>query len=62
MRYSEGADSWDVGPTGRCPESHPVVVPQVMYEVMWDVSILLSLCLAWNGENDVGFESGGWIE
>lgn len=39
MHYSEGADAWDVGPTGKCPESHPVVVPQVMYEVMWDVSI-----------------------
>jgi hypothetical protein len=32
------AESNDVGPTGKCPESHPVVVPQVMFEVMWDVS------------------------
>lgn len=23
---------------GHCPESHPVKIPQVMYEVMWDVS------------------------
>ena len=23
---------------GTCPESHPVKVPQVMYEVQWDVS------------------------
>jgi hypothetical protein len=29
----------DVGPTGKCPESHPVVIPQVMYEVRWDVSL-----------------------
>jgi hypothetical protein len=30
----------DVGPTGSCPASHPVVIPQVMYEVMWDVSVI----------------------
>ena len=28
-----------VGASGTCPESHPVKIPQVMYEVMWDVSI-----------------------
>jgi hypothetical protein len=22
---------------GSCPSSHPVKVPQVMYEIMWDV-------------------------
>ena len=24
--------------TGTCPDTHPVRLPQVMYEVMWDVS------------------------
>jgi hypothetical protein len=38
MRYSTNADRFDVGPTGSCPDTHKVVVPQVMYEVMWDVS------------------------
>jgi hypothetical protein len=33
-----GSGDIDVGPTGSCPASHPVVIPQVMYEVMWDVS------------------------
>ncbi|EAT76517.2 hypothetical protein SNOG_16145 [Parastagonospora nodorum SN15] len=42
MAYSAGVVGNDVGPTGKCPASHPVVVPQVMYEVMWDVS--LSVC------------------
>jgi len=27
---------------GTCPASHPVKVPQVMYEVVWDVSVYLS--------------------
>jgi len=27
--------------TGECPASHPVRLPQLMYEVMWDVSRLL---------------------
>jgi len=26
--------------TGTCPTSHPVRLPQLMYEVMWDVSVL----------------------
>jgi hypothetical protein len=29
-----------VGAYGTCPASHPVKIPQVMYEVMWDVSII----------------------
>jgi hypothetical protein len=37
VAYAAGAGDNDVGPTGRCPSSHPVVIPQVMYEVMWDV-------------------------
>lgn len=36
LAYAEGAQANDVGPTGRCPASHPVVIPQVMYEVVWD--------------------------
>jgi hypothetical protein len=43
MAYSVLKGGNDVGPTGKCPESHPVVVPQVMYEVMWDVSIIARL-------------------
>jgi hypothetical protein len=39
VAYATGAGSTDVGPTGSCPASHPVVIPQVMYEVMWDVSV-----------------------
>jgi hypothetical protein len=30
--------------TGGCPASHPVRLPQVMYEVMWDVSGFVSSC------------------
>jgi hypothetical protein len=37
VAYAAGAGDNDVGPTGKCPSSHPVVIPQVMYEVMWDV-------------------------
>jgi hypothetical protein len=36
VAYAHGVMDNDVGPTGKCPESHPVVIPQVMYEVMWD--------------------------
>ncbi len=39
ISYGIGSKANDVGPTGECPASHPVVLPQVMYEVMWDVSI-----------------------
>ena len=40
VAYAVGAGATDVGPTGTCPSTHPVVIPQVMYEVMWDVSIM----------------------
>jgi len=36
VTYATGSQANDVGPTGKCPSSHPVVIPQVMYEVMWD--------------------------
>ncbi|KAF2689108.1 hypothetical protein K458DRAFT_439541 [Lentithecium fluviatile CBS 122367] len=39
LAYAQGSKANDVGPTGSCPASHPVVVPQVMYEVMWDTRI-----------------------
>ncbi|KAH9875872.1 hypothetical protein IAQ61_003337 [Plenodomus lingam] len=39
LAYAVGAGANDAGPTGRCPDSHPVVVPQVMYEVMWDTRV-----------------------
>jgi hypothetical protein len=47
IAYARGAGATDVGPTGVCPTSHPVTIPQVMYEVVWDVSksSLASLCL-----------------
>jgi hypothetical protein len=32
-------DGVNVGSNGNCPASHPVSIPQVMYEVMWDVSL-----------------------
>ncbi|KAK0650748.1 hypothetical protein QBC41DRAFT_389973 [Cercophora samala] len=35
VAYAKGAGAYDVGPTGKCPETHPVVIPQVMYEVRW---------------------------
>lgn len=41
LAYAVGAKANDVGPTGKCPASHPVVIPQVMYEVMWDVGDLI---------------------
>jgi hypothetical protein len=28
-----------LGAGGNCPDTHPVQIPQVMYEVMWDVSL-----------------------
>jgi hypothetical protein len=40
VTYATGSKPNDVGPTGSCPASHPVVIPQVMYEVMWDVSFI----------------------
>jgi hypothetical protein len=43
LAYAIGSASNDVGPTGSCPASHPVVIPQVMYEVMWDVSFSFPL-------------------
>ena len=39
VKFATGAGPTDSGPTGKCPESHPVGLPQVMYEVMWDVCI-----------------------
>lgn len=36
LAYATGAGANDVGPTGTCPETHPVVIPQVMYEVIWN--------------------------
>jgi len=39
VAYGTGSATNDVGPTGTCPSTHPVVIPQVMYEVMWDVSV-----------------------
>ena len=42
VTYADGSRAADVGPTGNCPATHPVVIPQVMYEVIWDVSTLLS--------------------
>jgi len=35
VAYARGG-SFDAN-TGSCPESHPVKLPQLMYEVMWDV-------------------------
>jgi hypothetical protein len=43
LAYAAGSGPYDAGPTGTCPASHPVVIPQVMYEVMWDVSLILYL-------------------
>lgn len=39
IAFSINATSFDVGPTGSCPRSHPVVIPQVMYEVMWQTQL-----------------------
>ncbi|KAN0122002.1 protein of unknown function (DUF1996) domain containing protein [Hyaloscypha variabilis] len=36
VAYGVDSATNDVGPTGTCPTTHPVVIPQVMYEVMWD--------------------------
>ena len=35
---STGFGPSSAGGNGHCPASHPVILPQVMYEVMWDVS------------------------
>ncbi|KAI1818156.1 hypothetical protein GGS20DRAFT_574457 [Poronia punctata] len=40
VAYPEGSYSdYAVGAYGTCPESHPVKIPQVMYEVMWDTRV-----------------------
>ncbi|KXX79512.1 hypothetical protein MMYC01_205215 [Madurella mycetomatis] len=39
VAYATGAGPNDVGPTGTCPASHPVVIPQVMYEVRWQTQL-----------------------
>ncbi|KAI2603053.1 uncharacterized protein GGS25DRAFT_528035 [Hypoxylon fragiforme] len=36
---SSGAPGTGVGASGVCPQSHPVKIPQVMLEVMWDTRI-----------------------
>ncbi|KAI0000588.1 hypothetical protein F4779DRAFT_147410 [Xylariaceae sp. FL0662B] len=36
VAYPSGSPATYVGASGTCPESHPVKIPQVMYEVMWD--------------------------
>jgi hypothetical protein len=36
-----GPKDIDVGPSSSCPASHPVVIPQVMLEIIWDVSFVL---------------------
>jgi hypothetical protein len=33
----------NVGSNGNCPATHPVKIPQLMFEVMWDVSAISSL-------------------
>ncbi|KAI1841609.1 hypothetical protein JX266_012162 [Neoarthrinium moseri] len=33
---SSGSSETAVGASGNCPASHPVKIPQVMFEVMWD--------------------------
>jgi hypothetical protein len=43
VAYATSSAANDVGPTGSCPASHPVVIPQVMYEVMWDVGFYFPL-------------------
>jgi hypothetical protein len=45
VAYGIGSKTNDVGPTGDCPSTHPVILPQVMYEVMWDVSIHFIICI-----------------
>lgn len=43
---------------GACPATHPVRIPQVMYEVVWDVSKDVSrMFLTWKGQS-----WGLWIE
>ncbi|KAI2467940.1 hypothetical protein F4781DRAFT_289774 [Annulohypoxylon bovei var. microspora] len=36
VAYPEGSSDTDVGAAGSCPATHPVKIPQVMLEVMWD--------------------------
>jgi hypothetical protein len=43
--------------TGPCPDSHPVRLPQVMYEVMWDTAIFKDLWPT-NGENPLVYSFG----
>jgi hypothetical protein len=55
VAYATGSKANDVGPTGTCPASHPVVIPQVMYEVMWDVSMTIYSWLAFVLRGPAGF-------
>lgn len=41
VAYPEGSSENDVGAAGNCPATHPVKIPQVMLEVMWDVSDMI---------------------
>jgi len=43
VAYPTSSGNYDVGATGTCPASHPVKIPQLMLEVMWDVSVILLL-------------------
>lgn len=43
--------------TGPCPDSHPIRLPQVMYEVMWDTAIFKDLWPT-NGENPLVYSFG----
>lgn len=43
--------------TGPCPDSHPIRLPQVMYEVMWDTAIFKDIWPT-NGENPLVYSFG----
>lgn len=47
VTYAAGAGANDVGPTGKCPNSHPVQIPQLMYEVRWQTQEFTEL---WKSE------------
>lgn len=38
VAYSQGGFGGGANGGGACPSSHPVKLPQLMFEIMWDVS------------------------
>ncbi|KAI1120073.1 hypothetical protein F5Y10DRAFT_290412 [Nemania abortiva] len=68
VAYPVSGSAVGVGAYGSCPASHPVKIPQVMYEVMWDTRIFNDKALwpedgsqpfVWSTGDESGFSQHG---